>query len=94
MVSHDTLSAPTWSGSDRLAVLRSPVLGCGFLLVFIGSALAMFDVREVQRALVLAALGTALIVTLFALLVEAHPPTGEAAGQAVASVDPTSPGRH
>lgn len=38
----------------------------------------MFDARELRHALVLAICGTAIIVALFALFVEAHPPSSEA----------------
>ena len=33
----------------------------------------LFDLREVRRALVLAACGTAVIIGLFALFIAAHP---------------------
>jgi hypothetical protein len=41
-------------------------------------ATTMFDARELRHALVLAICGTAIIVALFALFVEAHPPSSEA----------------
>jgi hypothetical protein len=39
---------------------------------------AMFDARELRHALLLAICGTAIVVALFALIVEAHPPSSEA----------------
>jgi hypothetical protein len=41
----------------------------------------MFDARELRHALVLAICGTAIIVALFALFVEAHPPSSLHAGE-------------
>jgi hypothetical protein len=42
----------------------------------------VFDLREVRRALILAACGTAVVIGLFALFIEAHPPLEQATGQA------------
>lgn len=43
----------------------------------------MFDLREVQRALLLAGLGTVIVIGLFALFVEAHPPADETTSQGI-----------
>jgi len=39
---------------------------------------AMFDLREIRRAFILAACGTAIVVGLFALFVNSHPISDEA----------------
>jgi hypothetical protein len=46
----------------------------------------VFDLREVQRALLLAACGTAVVIGLFALFIAAYPPSYEATRQAPAVV--------
>jgi hypothetical protein len=43
----------------------------------------VLDLREVQRALVLAVCGTAVVVGLFALFIEAHPPSDQATQRAL-----------
>src|SRR6185437_1253377 len=83
MVRHGTLSAPNKLVRGRLAGICRAFLGCNFLLVFVGPAVAMFDLREVQRAVLLAGLGTAIVIALFALLIEAHPPADVATGRAI-----------
>ena len=45
----------------------------------------LFDLREVRRALILAACGTAVVIGLFALFIDAHPLSNQAGGEALVS---------
>jgi hypothetical protein len=49
---------------------------------------AMFDLREVRRAFILASCGTAIVVWLFALLIKAHPVSDEASASMVMKAGP------
>ena len=81
MVGHGELRTSTESTLVCLAGIRGAILGGHLPLVFTGPAVTMFDLREVQRAILLAGLGTAIVFALFTLLIQSHPPTSETAGQ-------------
>jgi hypothetical protein len=49
---------------------------------------AMFDLREVRRAFILASCGTAIVVGLFALFITAHPASDEATASIVLKAGP------
>jgi hypothetical protein len=48
-----------------------------------------FALREVRRALILSACGTAVVIGLFALFIEAHPLSDQAGRQAQIGARPT-----